>query len=179
MWDVSYQQLDRIATWPIFALLVALFILFTLGFQWRSKVMREIAGHEVKPFDVRVSYTPDEARELLETMGERGRRIYAVTQLTLDLLFPFIYGGLFVITLYRLYGQPGYLLAVPLVTVVADLLENLTTTYLALSYNGLASAVAHVASTFTIVKRSGLVILVVLILAGIAIWVLRYRRGNA
>ena len=62
MRDVIYQQLDRIATWPIFALLVVLFILCTLGFQWRSKVMREITGHDVRLFDIRESYTPDEAR---------------------------------------------------------------------------------------------------------------------
>lgn len=179
MRDVIYQQLDRIATWPIFALLVVLFILCILGFQWRGKVMREIAGHDVKLFDVRDSYTPDEARELLKTIDERGRRIYAITQLTLDLVFPFIYGGLFVITLYKLYGNPGYLLLVPLITVFADLLENLMTAYLALSYKGLASPVAQVASTFTTVKRSGLVIFVVLVLAGMAIWVWRYRRGDA
>ena len=179
MRDFIYQQLDRIATWPIFALLVVLFILCTLGFQWRSKAMREIAGRDVRPFDVRDSYTPDEARELLETMGERGRRIYAITQLTLDLVFPFIYGGLFVITLYKLYGNPGYLLLVPLIAVATDLLENLTTTYLALSYRGLASPVARVASIFTTVKRSGLVMSGVLILTGLAIWAWRCRRGNA
>ena len=180
MRDVIYRQLDGIATWPIFALLVVLFVLCSLGFQWRSKVMREIAGHEVKLFDIRDSYTPDEARELLKTIDERGRQIYAITQLTLDLVFPFIYGGLFVITLYKLYGNPGYLLLVPLIAVVGDLLENLMTAYLALSYKeGVASPVAQVASTFTTVKRSGLVISVVLILAGIAIWVWRYRRGNA
>ncbi|MCA1601200.1 MAG: hypothetical protein LC776_06015 [Acidobacteria bacterium] len=139
--------------------------------------MREIAGHDVRLFDIRDSYTPDEARELLKTIDERGRRIYAITQLTLDLVFPFIYGGLFVIALFKLYGNPGYLLLVPLITVVADLAENLMTTYLALSYKGLASPVARVASTFTTVKWSGLVISVVL--AGIAIWVWRYRRGNA
>lgn len=180
MRDVIYQQLDRIATWPIFALLVVLFILCTLGFQWRSKVMREIAGHDVRLFDIRCSYTPDEARELLNTIGERGRRIYAITQLTLDLVFPFIYGGLLVIMLYKLYGNPGYLLLLPLITVAADLLENLMTTYLALSYRrGLASPVVQVASIFTTLKRSGLVILVVFILAGIPIWVWRHRSGNA
>ena len=179
MRDVIYQQLDRIATWPIFALLVVLFILCTVGFRWRSNVMREIAGHDIELFDIRDSYTPDEARDLLKTIGERGRRIYASTQLTLDLVFPFIYGGLFVITLYKLYGNPGYLLLVPLITVVADLLENLMTSYLALSYlRGLSSPVVQVASTFTAVKRSGLVISFVLILAGIAIWVWHYRRDN-
>jgi hypothetical protein len=179
MRDVIYRQLDRIATWPVLALLVILFVLCSQGFQWRSTVMREIAGQDVRLFDVRSSYTPDEARELLETIDERGRRIYAITQLTLDLMFPLIYGGLFVITLYKLYGDPVYLLLVPLITVVADSLENLTTAYLALSYKGMVSPVARVASTFTVVKRSGLVISVALILAGIAIWAWRYRRASA
>lgn len=180
MRDGIYQQLDRIATWPVFALLVILFILCYLGFQWRHKVMKGIAsGHDVSLFDARDSYTPDEARDLLEMIGARGRRIYAVTQITLDVVFPFVYGGLFVILLFKLYGHPGYVLLVPLITVVADLLENLTTVYLALSYKGLSSPVTRAASTFTTLKRSGLIISLVLVLAGIAICVWRYRRGDA
>jgi hypothetical protein len=180
MRDAVYQQLDRIATWPIFAVLVVSFILCYLGFQRRKKVINELAGgKDVVLFDGRASYTPDEARDLLETMGERGRRIYAITQVTLDFIFPFVYGGLFLIALFRLYGgDPGYLLLVPLIAVVADWLENFTATYLALSYKGVASPAARFASAFTVMKRSAITVSILLMLAGVAIWVWRWRRAS-
>lgn len=178
MRDVMHQQLDHVATWPAFALLFILFVLCSLGFEWRKKVIKRAAGgKDVIVFDGRYSYTPDEARDLLEMIGERGRRIYAITQVTLDLVFPFVYGGLLVIMLFRLYGDPGYLLLVPLITVAADLLENLTTTYLALSYGGESSPVTRAASIFTTLKWSALHVSLLLVLAGLVIYAWRYRRG--
>ena len=180
MRDAVYQQLDRIATWPIFAVLLVAFILCYLGFQRRKKVINELAGgKEVILFDGRESYTSDEARDLLEMIGERGRRIYAITEVTLDFIFPVIYGGLFLIALFRLYGNdPGYLLLVPLIAVVADWLENFTAAYLAWSYRGLSSPAARFASAFTGMKRSAITVSTLLVIAGIAIWVWRWRRAS-
>ncbi|MCA1602930.1 MAG: hypothetical protein LC776_15295 [Acidobacteria bacterium] len=178
MRDVIHRQLDHIATWPTFAILFVLFVLCSLGFEWRKKVIKRAAGgKDVTLFDGRYSYTPDEGRDLLEMIGKRGQRIYAITQVTLDFVFPFVYGGLLVIMLFRLYGDPGYLLLVPLITVVADLLENLTTTYLALSYEGQPSPVTRVASIFTTLKWSALYVSLVLVLTGLVIYACRYRRG--
>src|SRR5215210_5228743 len=151
MLDFIYRQLDRFANWPVFIVLAVLWVLCYLGFRWRAKALNEYAGgKEIVTFDGRYAYTPEEAHDLLEMMGERGRPFYAITQMTLDLIFPLIYGSLFLIAIYRLYGDPGYLLLVPIIASVADLLENFTNTYLALSYRqGSAPALAHFSSFCT------------------------------
>jgi hypothetical protein len=181
MRDVIYQQLDRFATWPVFILLLVLCGLCLLGFQWRAKALNERAGgKEIVTFDGRYAYTPEEARDLLEMMGERGRPFYAVTQMTLDLVFPLVYGSLFLIMIFRLYGDPGYLLLVPVIASVADLLENFTNTYLALSYQqGSVPSLARFSSICTRVKWSGFTISVILVFIGIVVWIRRWRRTTS
>jgi hypothetical protein len=178
MRDVIYQQLDRFATLPVFITLLVLFGLCLLGFRWRAKALNERAGgKEIVTFDGRYAYTPKEAHDLLEMMGERGRRFYALTEMTLDLVFPFIYGSLFLIAIYRLYGDPGYLLLVPVIGSVADWLENFTNTYLALSHQkGSEPFLARFSSICTGVKRSGFTISFILVCVGIAVWFWHRRR---
>ena len=105
-------------------------------------------------------------------MGKDGRRIYAVTQITLDFLFPFVYGGLFTIIFFALYGNPKYLLLIPIITVIADLLENIATAYLAWSYKeGVESSIASLATTFTAGKSVGLYLSGTTILIGIIVFI--------
>lgn len=168
MLDFTFQKLEQAATWQNFGLLFILFVLCWFGFRWRQKTV----GGEVRFFDARFWYTPAEARKLLEQIGERGRRIYAFTQLTLDFLFPFVYGGLIIILFFKLYGDPKYLLLIPIITGAADLLENTITAYLALSYKGVASPLAWIAAIFTATKRIALGLSLITLLIGIGIFFL-------
>jgi hypothetical protein len=181
MRDVIYQQLDRFATWPVFIILAVLCFLCFLGFRWRAKALNERAGgKEIVTFDGRYAYTPQEAHDLLEMMGKRGRPFYALTQMTLDLVFPLIYGSLFLIAIFRLYGDPGYLLLVPVIASVADLLENFTNTYLALSYRqGSVPSLARFSSLCTGAKRSGITISVILVCVGIVVWLRQGRQTTS
>lgn len=177
MRDAIYKQLDQCATWTVFILLLVLGGLCWLGFKWRDKALSERAGGEkITTFDGRYAYTPQEAHDLLEMMGKRGRRLYAFTQVTLDLIYPLVYSSLFLIMIFRLYGDPGYLLLVPVIAFVADLLENFTNIYLALSHRqGSVPSLARFSSLCTWVKWSGVTISAILILVGIAVW-LRHGR---
>jgi hypothetical protein len=164
MWDFIYGKLETIVTWQIFAVLSVLFIFCYLGFEWR----RQTIGEQIIPFDTRYWYTPREAADLLNAMGERGRRIYAITQITLDFLFPFVYGGLLIIVFFAFYQNPKYLLLIPLLTVVADLLENITTAYLAWSFTEAGeSQLAWLAAIFTLTKRIGLILALFVLWIGI------------
>ena len=171
MLDFTYQKLEQSATWQNFALLFILFVLCWFGFRWRQKTV----GGEAAFFDARFWYTPEDARKLLENMGRRGRRIYAFTQLTLDVIFPFVYGGLIIILFFKLYGDPNYLLLIPVITGAADLLENITTAYLTLSYKGVKSLLAWIAAIFTATKRIGLCVSLITILIGTGIFFLSPR----
>ncbi len=164
MWEASYNLLERRGTWAVVALLFILFILCAQGFEYRRKVL----GYENRILDSRFWYSPIEARDFLHTIGERGRRIYAATQLTLDILFPIVYGALFAILLIRVYSPPNAknLMIVPLLTAAADLLENVTAAYLALQFDGEPSSVARVAAFFTAAKSILFVLSLILILVG-------------
>jgi hypothetical protein len=117
-------------TWPpVLALLFAGYVLCSLGFAVRS---RELGlGHDIP--DAQRWYTPEQLKQLLEDLGEKGRATYALTECTLDFLFPLIYGSLFAGLLAHVY--PRYaarcLAVLPLVAMLADLSENFHFAHLA------------------------------------------------
>lgn len=173
MLDTLYNLLEQRGTWPVVALLFILFVACAQGFELRRKAL----GFENATLDSRRWYTPVEARDFLKNIGERGRKIYAATELTLDLLFPIVYGALFSILLIHVYARETgkNLLLVPVLTALADIGENLTAAYLTLQFDGQVSSLARVAAVFTLVKSVLLAITLILILVG---GVLAVRRAG-
>lgn len=171
MLDTLYNLLEQRGTWPVAALLFILFIACAQGFELRRKAL----GFENPALDGRRWYTPVEARDFLQNIGERGRKIYAATELTLDLLFPIVYGALFSILLIHVYARESgrTLLLVPVLTVLADIGENFTAAYLALQFDGQVSSVARLAAVFTVVKSVLFAITLILILVGAVLAVRR------
>jgi hypothetical protein len=161
MWNMIYGLVARMANWPVLALLFVIFLLCISGFEQRRKAIGDT-------LESSIWYTPDKASKVLQAMGEHGRNIYAITEITLDLIFPFLYGGLFAILLFHVYGREkaGWVLLIPLIAIVADLLENFTAAYLAWSFDGRPCQLAWAATTFTIVKTAMFLLSLVLILAG-------------
>ena len=146
----------RIATWPMASLLMLLMWAGQLGFMWRHD---RLGGVEL--LDRRQWYTPDQAAAVfaeLDRLDSGARQLYALTELTLDMAFPLAYGLLFAILLSRLFEGGGRLwVLLPLVAAAADVLENLSISYLALTFVGPPTAVAWVAAGFTAAK-SGLIL---------------------
>jgi hypothetical protein len=145
-----HHLIDSLATWPAVALVFIAYVICSQGFNWRATVL----GPQIHLLDTRIVYSPVDAQKLFELLGDQGRRLYAITELSLDLVFPLIYGSLFIVFLFRLYdGDPGrFLIRLPLLTMAADWLENGTAAYLALSFDGRPSALAWAGSVFTAVK---------------------------
>jgi hypothetical protein len=176
--------LEWLAKWPVFVLLCVLYVLCFGGFRWR----RATIGANVEPFDTRWrSYTPGEAHALLTSMGEGGRQIYAATQLTLDVLFPFVYAGLFAALLLKLDATPRRLLLVPAAAAAADLLENCLTAYLAWSFTPAqprdawvagASHVVRATAVFTALKWGALVLSLAVTSAAVLRFFLRRRAAS-
>jgi len=128
------ELLSRRATWPSVALLLAGFVFVFLLFGLRRKLLGQAFGQLL---DERLKgYTPAQARQLFATLGTRGSSLYAVSQLSLDVVFVGIYGTLFGFLLVRLYEPETarLLLLAPLLTMAADLLEDVLTAALAWSY---------------------------------------------
>ncbi len=129
-----YGIFSPIATWPVVALLFVAFIICTFGFQIEMGVI----GYENKLPDARGWYTPPEIRDFYEHIGEHGRKVYAATAMTLDVIFPLAYGGLFAAIMAHVYRPriARLVVAIPLLTVAADLVENSLLSYYALNFDG-------------------------------------------
>jgi hypothetical protein len=142
-----YESIRKVSTAKNAIIFCIIFVLCLVGFYWRQDEI----GSALTLLDGRFYYTPEEAAELLRLLGQRGRHLYAITQITLDVVFPLVYGALLAMAIVRLYSRKwaSYWILFPLVAVVADLLENGTAAFLALTYNGQASPVAWAGSIFT------------------------------
>jgi hypothetical protein len=112
-------------------------------------------------------YTPAEARNLFERLGKSGRNIYALTELTLDLVFPLIYGSLFcLLTASLARAQWAWLVTIPLFAALSDLVENSIVAYLAWSYAGQESSLAWLAAAVTLIKTLLLGLSLLILFAG-------------
>lgn len=156
-------RLSRGGTWPAFALLFFAFILCTQGFEMRRSALK----CSERLLDSRFWYTPDRALDLLGRLGVGGRRLYAASELSLDLVFPFVYGGLLGILISKLYSgrQRGFLLWAVALAVNSDLCENVLVSYLAYSYDGQPSSVTWAAAAFTALKTLTIILLCVAVFA--------------
>jgi hypothetical protein len=164
MFGRLHAFVGRIATWPAVALLFIGFVLCTLGFTARS----ERLGNNPPLLDVRYWYAPADVKALFDKLGQDGLSFYALTEVTLDLAFPFIYGGLLLILIYRLLEpKPArILLLVPLVGMISDLLENFSIALMAWTYTGGAPGFASFATVFTLTKNSLVRLALVIVLVG-------------
>jgi len=142
------------------------------GLAWRQA---RLAGLEL--LDTRGWYTPQEAAALfdaLDRLDGDATFVYAITALTIDMVFPACYGLLLAVLLFRLFGggAPFYLL--PLSVALADVLENATVAALALSHDGTPSPLAWPAAAFTLAKTVLIFATLAAVVAGAA---LRLRAG--
>jgi hypothetical protein len=177
MSDSFHSSLEHLATWPIVALLFIVFIMCAQGFEWRRKIL----GYDNRALDGRFWYSPDDACNFLRNIGENGRRLYAVTELTLDVLFPLVYGTLFAALIIHVYARESgrFLVLVPLLTVVFDILENIITAYLAWQFDDRTSPVARGAAILTATKSGLFILSLTLIVIGSLITAWRMYRPPA
>jgi len=131
--DRVYGLFTPIASWPVVALLFVAFVICAFGFQIEAQVL----GHENKLPDARFWYTPVEIRDLFDRLEERGRKIYAATAMTLDVIFPLAYGGMFMALIGHVYRRrvARVLVCIPVLTVAADLTENSLLAYYAWNFD--------------------------------------------
>lgn len=163
-----HDWLTSLATWPIVSLLLVGFLACQQGFDWRQKKL----AYTSTP-DVRGWYSPDDIRDLFGKWGSDRLSLYAWTEVTLDLVFPPVYGLLFATLTAQLFptGPWGWLVIVPLAGAVADLSENVTMASLAWTFDDQKSpavwAVAvRAAACFTAVKIACFVASCLILLAG-------------
>jgi len=96
--------------------------------------MAEVAGGGVQPLDTRFSYTTAEVSDTFQKLGSEGRAIYESVVGRIDMIYPLVYGALFILVLAYLLRKTadrtsGFILLalIPLSGVTFDYLENLNT----------------------------------------------------
>ncbi len=99
-------------------------VIFTVGFELRS---RALGSDLPTPDSRRQGYSVLDIEELWSAWGESGRGLYVITQLTMDMIFPLVYGALLVGLVFKFFAGRwrSALLMLPLLCVVGDWTENL------------------------------------------------------
>jgi hypothetical protein len=133
MMRTVYGWYSFVANPAVIALLFVGYLLCTVGFSLRSHFLG--LANEVP--DAHPWYSREELQSLLEHFGPDHRPIYALTECSLDLVFPLIYASLFAGLIAHVYPcrAARWLLAFPLVAMVCDLSENFHFAHLACHFD--------------------------------------------
>lgn len=114
----------KIAYWIVFAAALAIYV--TMVTWTLPGISADAQG--LRPFDLRpLGYTPDEAREFLAVLGDKGRELYLGPQALLDLLYPLLLAIVLagaVSALIADWRLRGVLFLFILVGMLADYTEN-------------------------------------------------------
>lgn len=151
-------------------------VLIMLGFQWLKNQLGTVMLDEIP------GYTPDALTRQMQIYGDSGRRLHMIFTLSLDMVFPLVYGGFFA-GLLALVARPIGLKAVaaPVLAVMAlDYAENLQIAVLLASFPALGTAQIEAASATTLAKFWA-IRLTLYWLLGLLLWrlinALRHRAG--
>ena len=160
--------------------IVFLLILFLLS----NFVVIPAIYPKFQTLDTLTTYTPEKAYNLITSYGDQGRHYYALIELTLDLVYPFISALLFSLSILYTFqhGFPSFawtnrLALIPFGVMLADYLENGCIVIMLLSYPQDLPIVAGLSNIFTITKQA-LTPFELLFLAGLVGWLVRWIRSR-
>lgn len=123
-------------------------------------------------------YTPVQAFQVMTAYGEAGRKAYAFLLLTVDLVFPFLYGSFLFLSICGASRRAGVsmrwanaLASFGFIATGCDWLENISFLIFMRQYPSQSIGVAKLASMFTVTKflSSGASVIV---LVGLGIYIL-------
>ena len=179
MTNALAQRLSRLANWKVILSLVVLVIVFNrLLFLPRTARLVDLSGIQEPIIDVLFSYSPQAVYAIVAGLGDQGRQIYIVTQLTVDLVFPILYSlllALLIFTIFRkAFAGAGFLqkaIWLPLIGALFDYGENFGIVAMLVAHPNQPALLAQVTSLFSSAKWVTLLLAVGLFLFGLAVWI--------
>lgn len=165
-----YELIAKISNLKGILTLILGFALLSILLWWRAKKLN--LGPQNQILDSRWSYTSHEVQEFFKNLEPKGVELYKWTEITVDGIFPFIYGALCATFIVLLYSTEvaRILILFPAFTTLTDLGENLTIFALASKYskskNSHLSNLTKIAMFFTRTKFVLLSTSLVIILIG-------------
>jgi hypothetical protein len=134
---------------------------------------------------MRMSYTPEEAYQLFTALGTAGRQAYRTLHLVPDMLFPISYallfaftGAWFLVRLLPLEHPLQWLILTPLISGLADILENLSLVVSGLLYPNRIDWLAQVASLLTKIKFGLMPVGAVFLIIIMVVWFVQKRPAS-
>ena len=118
-------------------------LLLILSFFIMPEAIKQIQQYpqDANLIDLQLWYSPTQVTQMLQGLGENGRKLYLAVELTADLFFWLVAGGFLcsflLTTARRLNPQPiktTYLLALPALVIVFNLLENSGIAWMVVQY---------------------------------------------
>lgn len=135
--------------------------------------------------DLRSDFSPDDAYELFSALGTEGRQAYLILHLVPDTLFPISYSlafafisAWFLVRLLPLDHRLQWLSMIPLISGLADVLENLSLVICNLAYPGRIDGLVRFAHLLTKVKFGLLPIGLVFLIIIVVMWFIRKRPAS-
>ncbi|NCQ95079.1 MAG: hypothetical protein GPJ13_07940 [Microcystis aeruginosa W11-06] len=165
-----YELIAKISNLKGILALILGFALLSILLWWRAKKLN--LGPQNQILDSRWSYTSHEVQEFFKNLEPKGVELYKWTEITVDGIFPFIYGAFCATFIVLLYPTEvaRILILFPAFTTLTDLGENLTIFALASQYskskNSHLSNLTKIAMFFTRTKFVLLSTSLVIILIG-------------
>ena len=135
--------------------------------------------------DLRSDFSPDDAYELFTALGPEGRQAYLILHLVPDTLFPIGYAlafafisAWFMVRLLPLDHRLQWLSMIPLISGLADVIENLSLVICNLAYPGRIDWLVRLAHLLTKVKFGLLPIGLVFLIIIVVVWFIRKRPAS-
>lgn len=92
--------LVKYSNWKVILGLFLLFVIFSaLAFPTYQARMTAAAGEQFEPLDMRSSYSREEVVADFQKLGTEGRSVYKTVVGRIDMLYPLLYGSLFILLL--------------------------------------------------------------------------------
>ena len=167
---------------------VMIFIAFTAVVLPQQAQKADSFSSDVGSPDTSLIYSPQQLYRMAETYGEQGRQAYIQQRFTFDVVWPLVYTFFLVTAITWLYarGFPEHSSwrranMVPLLALLLDYLENLSTSLVMLRYPQPTPLVDWLAPIFTLFKWVFVVGSFALLLVGVVayVWNLLARRQPA
>ena len=152
--------IQKTASWKNILILMGIMLLFEFFFF--PALLPE--GEHAVLLDSELGYRGGEVYEVIEHYSDSMRRTYILNEVTLDLVFPFIYTFLFAFAIFLLYQRPTLALF-PFLAMIFDYLENTGIVIMLSAWPNKLLWLATVTSVFSMIKWSlvGLSTLIILV----------------
>ncbi len=170
-----FRMLTAISRVPVLVVLIFLYLVFVLYVFPNSAYEGEVG-----PLDLKFSYSPATAYDMIESYGEEGRARYARSAMTIDFAYPIVYTLLFMVWITLAVkganmsdARRCFIAMVPLSVFILDLTENTGIIILLKTYPAHHETLAMATSFATSAKWSAAGLVIVMTLLATAHWAWR------